>query len=1392
MTRININAVSARRHLTRAYSLLLVAAGIVLTCGASAQEDRTWENLGPRVITSGGVTGITDGEVVGAVNSLAPHPTDADVMLIGAVNGGIWRTLNATDTVPLWENVSDDLPSLSIGTVAYDIGDVTFQTILVGAGRYSSFGRRGGSPLFGLYRSTNGGDDWVDIDGTALDGQSINAVAANGNLILVSTGGSVGGQGLFLGQNTGGSWQWTQLSGRTPTGAAAAILPAGRTFDLVADPTSAGRYYTMNRNGVYRVTLPAATPEDAAWTRVSTAAMDTSLSTAAHGRLAIGPGGEVFVAMSTSGTVLSNFWRSADGSTGWTNLDTPITNGFGNWFLGLAADPTDGNVAYVGGGGGGSQFRVDASLASGSQASRITNAGTASNSRPHADIRDLRFDANGDLIEADDGGVYKQTSPEDATGDWFSLNGNLSITEIHNLAWDAVSHIATGGTQDNGTNIQNDFVRDRWLNIQGGDGGDAAINDTGSATQSQRYTSSQNLGGFTRRTYDQNNVQLSTNTAPMTPPTCAGGMPCFTPNWVFTTPFAVNTVVPTRIVVGGSNGVFESADQGQNAVQLLDGAGTAVPRVNSGGSTDPIAAGADGNADALYVGANDDVWVRTAGGFGGAMTQTDPSATRAGAIVDVVIDPGDDQSAFAVDAGAVFWTSNAGTNWTDITGNLATVTTATLRSVAYSTSNTDGAVIVGTDNGVFIARGDGSSVNDAAGLPIPFTDWTALGVGLPPAPVFDLEYDPVDEIVVAGTLGRGAWAINMEERDPIDVALVMDKSGSMGDPACSGCEDKIVVLQDAAELFIQTWQALSDADDRIAAVFFDSAIDRYEDAGNPLVTLAGSGDDVIAYIRAQADGGATAMGGGAQTAINLLTDTSRPRSLIVFTDGMQNRDPMIELQSGVYEIRNTGRTGSGVSPTTPPTKLDDALDITVNTIGVGVTTAFEAELSAISGGTDGLHKSTTNADADLRRFYIEQLVDTLRDASPQLIDYRYVGATGSGGTYLINEGTGKVVFSISWDRRDALRLPIAVFHNGKDVTKLARERRSGDFFEVISFTPTAGEPDSGADLSRSLAGEWTLRVRGPEPVPFEVAALADNSRLDYEFEAMPRIVRAGEAVVLAGEVGLNGLPYGDGMSVRIEIGVPQWGLGNLLTQAPAPSGLAPKDDETMAEAKLRHLMRNDASFRERLTRRRMSMTLPRTSAGRFSAPFSDTSIAGVYKVSFLLAGSGPRTGEVERREERFFVVAAGPFEEGTSPIRTVSVDTAGGVTTITIRIRPQDIHGNFLGADQVSEVSVTASGATDPPQVSDVGDGWYELVVTTGEQDPTVDISVGGDLVASGKANDIDVKPRPPVVTGQPPVETGDDDLSTMDKLCLLAWILVVLLALTVLWLLFWRGSHTP
>ena len=123
-----------------------------------------WQDQGPGPNTLGQVEGIQDGEVVGAIHTAAPHPTNADILYAGAVNGGIWRTDNATDASPTWVQQSDSQASLSIGAMEFDPTDATAQTLLAGIGRYSSFGRLGGSRI-GLLRTTDGGTNWIPLDG---------------------------------------------------------------------------------------------------------------------------------------------------------------------------------------------------------------------------------------------------------------------------------------------------------------------------------------------------------------------------------------------------------------------------------------------------------------------------------------------------------------------------------------------------------------------------------------------------------------------------------------------------------------------------------------------------------------------------------------------------------------------------------------------------------------------------------------------------------------------------------------------------------------------------------------------------------------------------------------------------------------------------------------------------------------------------------------------------------------------------------------------------------------------------------------------------------------------------------------------------------------------------
>jgi hypothetical protein len=68
-----------------------------------------------------------------------------------------------------------------------------------------------------------------------------------------------------------------------------------------------------------------------------------------------------------------------------------------------------------------------------------------------------------------------------------------------------------------------------------------------------------------------------------------------------------------------------------------------------------------------------------------------------------------------------------------------------------------------------------------------------------------------------------------------------------------------------------------------------------------------------------------------------------------------------------------------------------------------------------------------------------------------------------------------------------------------------------------------------------------------------------------------------------------------------------------------------------------------------------------------------------------------------------------------------------------VRVRPRDRRGNFLGPGEAGEIAVTLSEGTAAKDVIDLGDGGYAVpILTSGQADPTVTVTVGGVLLYRG------------------------------------------------------------
>jgi hypothetical protein len=655
--------------------------------------------------------------------------------------------------------------------------------------------------------STNGGDTWTEISPTILQGQSISGVAKRGNVILAASNPffSTGTSGLFRSVDNGVTF--TRISG---TGG----LPNQGIFDLTADPTNLNSFYASVAGiGIFRSDDAGLT-----WTNVSNNSLPLAFAIQGGGNtnleMAIASNGRLY-----AGVILQNQLQmmafSPDQGATWTIMDIPLTDegafgiiglnpsqkpgGQGFIHFSITVDPTNPDIVYVGGDRqdgidiqpgpdgqfltpddiripnsigakdfSGRLFRGDASVpptgiqGAGQQVpspqwTPLTHAGTANNSAPHADSRDMTFDADGDLIQVDDGGIFRRTNPRNNTGDWFSMHGTMQVTELHDIAFDTVSNTLVGGAQDVGTPEQFFEGSFTWGSVSTADGGDVLVDDISLRAQNQsiRYSSNQLLGFFRRRTYDENgNFIPGSQVRPAL--NVVQGTPLFPQ---FVTPAALNEVQPTRIIIAGGNSLYESFDRAETLTEI--GPGVVVNFSGSGIASNPVIYGGrlNGvpNPDVLYVGSLNIVYVRTAGT---GPINSSPTAFPGGFVADIALDTDDWRRAFVADGTDVWITPDAGATWTRITGNL---NSNSIRSIEFIPNEEQGFIVVGTQQGVFKM-----DVDDPG-------NWEFFGTDVPNVLIFDMDYDEEDDVLTLGTMGRGAFIGQISRGEQIRGTKFVDR-----------------------------------------------------------------------------------------------------------------------------------------------------------------------------------------------------------------------------------------------------------------------------------------------------------------------------------------------------------------------------------------------------------------------------------------------------------------------------------------------------------------------------------------------------------------------------------------------------------------------------------------
>lgn len=131
-----------------------------------------WQLIGPSKATYPGVLNfLGDGApyvAAGRVTAMALGPSctpGACPIYVGAAGGGIWRAKDGLSGHPQWEFVSGSFATNAIGSLIIDPNDTSGLTLYAGTGEpnVSADSEAG----MGIYKTTNGGDSWTLLAGSA-------------------------------------------------------------------------------------------------------------------------------------------------------------------------------------------------------------------------------------------------------------------------------------------------------------------------------------------------------------------------------------------------------------------------------------------------------------------------------------------------------------------------------------------------------------------------------------------------------------------------------------------------------------------------------------------------------------------------------------------------------------------------------------------------------------------------------------------------------------------------------------------------------------------------------------------------------------------------------------------------------------------------------------------------------------------------------------------------------------------------------------------------------------------------------------------------------------------------------------------------------------------------
>ncbi len=655
------------------------------------------------------------GNIGARVNTVAVNPQNENIIFAGYSSGGLWRTTNGGQT---WAAVFDEKEWPSIGDIA--ISPSNPNTIYVGTGdpNISWYPMLGD----GIYRSTDGGETWEHL---GLSEQRVITKIAlhptNPNLIYAASMGLPfirdNNRGLYRSEDGGASWQKVLN-----------ISDQAGISDLVMDPFDPNVLYASGwdrvRNNVESVVSgPGAkvfktTDGGDTWTQLEGGLPTENMCRTGLAVSKLTPG-LVYAMYVNTDLELGGIYKSTDAGATWESVSIAgvegALGGFGWYFGQIRVNPTNDDELYL--------LGVEAWRG-------YVELGLWDIMNPewwqyevHADKHDLEISPSGKFYLATDGGLYRS---DNNASTWIDIE-NIPTTQIYRVAFNP--HEPTnyyGGAQDNGTSGGNSLGINDWPRIYGGDGFQPIFHPENPLVF---YAETQN-GGLVVSDDGGNGFYNASD----------GILDEDRRNWNM--PIIMSSQSPDVLYTGtyrlyrSLTGTFPYWDT--ISYDLTDGLVTAARNHTISSLAESPLNGT------VYVGTTDGNVHR----FDGVDFQlTNISAGLPDRYVsDLMASPSNADRVYVTHTGyrdnefipRIHRSDDKGANWVDISAGLPDIAINTLFVLP---GHADSVLFVGTDAGVYASK-------DAA------QSWHRLGVNMPFVPTFDLDWNPEENTLIAGTFAR--------------------------------------------------------------------------------------------------------------------------------------------------------------------------------------------------------------------------------------------------------------------------------------------------------------------------------------------------------------------------------------------------------------------------------------------------------------------------------------------------------------------------------------------------------------------------------------------------------------------------------------------------------------